>query len=136
MSGSEDVAGAWLALAEGSMMAGNAAMETDMRSAASRYYYAAFQAGHAIAVRSGLEPRPGFGTWSHLKLPAVVYHGLSARLGAHRATADALREKLESARTIREAADYEPTGPFEGESVGRTQRAAVDLIRMAKKVMT
>lgn len=136
MDGSADVARAWLSLAEGSMMAGNAAMETDMRSAASRHYYAGFQAGHAIAVQAGLEPRPGFGTWSHRKLPAVVYHGLSARLGAHRATADALREKLESARTVRELADYAPSTPLEIESASRNHRAAADLVRMAKKVTT
>ena len=96
----------WLAMArEASQTAQLAEAAGHLRSAASRYYYAAYQAVTALLLYQGLMPPVGAEAWSHTSTPALLNEG-TASLIASRYRRNDLAARLGELYRLRLDADY------------------------------
>ncbi len=65
----------WLQMAQGSLAAAQAlAVQGEARSAASRAYYAAYQAVTALLLYHGMTPPEDREAWSHEATPDLLWH--------------------------------------------------------------
>ena len=96
----------WLVMARASFATGDLANESgDNRSAASRYYYAAYQAVTALFLYRGLTPPVGREAWSHDETPDIIVNDLSPLIRS-RDTRNNLRVRLTGLYDLRVTADY------------------------------
>lgn len=125
----------WLELASESL-----ASATDMvraeypRSAASRYYYAAYQAAHAVVLSTPLRDGvPRRGNWDHGPLANALFASLTGYLGMSDGRAVFLRTKLVGAFHARAIADYRPSVDLEHRLLMAARDAALSLVRLASR---
>ncbi len=93
-----------------------------LRPAASRYYYAAYQAVTALLLYRGLTPPEGREAWSHVDTPQLLQDQLRPLIRSRSGRND-LAQRLTDLYRLRVAADYEGA-----EIIGtsRVQRAGKD----------
>jgi uncharacterized protein (UPF0332 family) len=102
------------------------------RAAASRFYYAAYQAAHAILFSTPLvSAAPSRGNWDHGPLANALKDGALRRLRLEEGAAERLRRLPIGARDARIEADYGAGVVFMAESVLDAQKAASQLIALA-----
>jgi len=105
-----------------------------VRSAASRYYYAAYQATTALLHYRGLTPPQGREAWSHDDTPDLVLDQLASFLASRdvrRRIARTLRELYE----VRVQADYHASADVNSDVVTRARRGAGYILSMAQAVL-
>lgn len=76
-----------------------------LRSSASRYYYAAYQAVTALLLYRGLTPSADREAWSHEDTPGLLQDQLQALIGS-RDKRDDLADRLTGLYRLRLIADY------------------------------
>lgn len=123
----------WLKVAEENAKAGEHLRSRERyRAAASRFYYAAYQAAHATLfatpVRTSAPPR---GNWDHGPLINAVCDTAKRHLAYDDQKSEQLRRRLVAARDARVIADYGAGDEFELRSLDDAQRAATQFIALA-----
>lgn len=93
-----------------------------LRPAASRYYYAAYQAVTALLLYKGLIPPAEREAWGHVDTPPLLQDQLQALIRS-RARRDDLAQRLLDLYRLRIAADYEGAEII---GAGRVQGAGKD----------
>ncbi|HHN78736.1 MAG TPA: HEPN domain-containing protein [Phycisphaerales bacterium] len=110
----------------------------DFRSAASRAYYSAFSATHAVVYALGSHPvlRDRV-SLPHGKIPGelrwTLRHHLPHTNGAHR-NSDLYKDQIEDAYSTRILADYHPQANIREEQVDDSLDAARSIIRLAERI--
>ncbi len=114
---------AWRGMAQDSERAARLA-EADgcLRSAASRCYYAAYQAATALLLYRGLTPPQDREAWSHTETPELVAHECAPVMRSRDTRVD-LRRRLRNLYALRVRADYQPS---RGVSTGDVAEAGRD----------
>ncbi len=104
------------------------------RAATSRFYYAAYQAVHALLLtpRVNRQP-PNRGNWDHGPLANVLRDAAWHQLNFDEAGAESLRKRLMGAKNARVTADYGAGDVLQAKSVESAQKAAVHLIALAHR---
>ena len=125
----------WRALARGSERAARLAEAGECpRSAASRYYYAAYQAATALLLYRGLTPPAGREAWNHADTPALLQDQMQPLMRSRDKRGDISR-RLADLYRLRVAADYEAS---ELVGAGRVQAAGRDarfVLRVAGDIL-
>ena len=117
-----------LARAQESLRAAELCLQAGLvNSAASRAYYAMFQAAQ-VALETAGYTRP---TWSHSGLQALLTTELIQR---HKRYPAALRDSLASALAVRQAADYRRAGVSQ-RIAQRIVRRAVQFVQAVEEVV-
>jgi hypothetical protein len=105
-----------------------------VRAAASRFYYAAYQAAHAALfttpLKAGLPPK---GNWNHGPLANALKSGAATHLGYDDAGAEHLRKQLVAAMHARVVADYGAGTILDSQSVITARKAAEKMIALAHR---
>lgn len=102
------------------------------RAAASRFYYAAYQAAHETIFSTPLvAAAPPRGNWDHGPLANAVKDVALKHMRLDEGGAERLRRLLVAARDVRIEADYGAGVVFVAESVRDAQRAASQFIALA-----
>lgn len=126
----------WLIAAEDNLMAsielGNSGR---WRSACSRAYYAAYNAGQAIIA--ALEPKavPPRGNVRHADLPWELHKALSRIERVSRFQAELVRQSVVDAYNVRVQADYKPQNDLNRDHFAVAHRAAQQALRLARRVL-
>ena len=95
----------WWNMAQGSLAAAQLlAKEGEVRSSASRAYYAAFQAVTALLLYHEMTPPNGREAWSHEATPEL-FRRLSGTIISEDARKD-IKQRLEASYELRVVADY------------------------------
>ena len=130
-----DAWGLWLEMArESSQIAQIAEAGSFRRSAASRYYYAAYQAATAL-LRYRMVPLPeGRQAWSHDLTPALLYEQLEPLLRARHKRKD-LQKRLERLYKTRIIADYMANTPVTAESLKSVRRDSNYILKVAEQIL-
>jgi uncharacterized protein (UPF0332 family) len=132
-----DKAADWLAMARSAHQAALEIGHAHGRSAASRAYYAAFAACHALMAH--LRPAvgwPGRGHFRHGDLPGELRWTLMNCLPRFSAfQADVYRVLLEGTYNVRRYADYKPEQPVTAMRVAESIESAAQLVRLAERVV-
>jgi hypothetical protein len=128
----------WLAAADDSLIAGRITEQAASRSAASRYYYASYQAATAILLYLGLTP-PGVqadgemrGAWNHALTPVLLESSVE-RVGANATARRELRRKIALLYKVRIKADYHPAERIE--RIDEIRRSAEGVVKYAHRVI-
>ncbi len=127
----------WLSLAQSCCEVTELVCHTHPRSAASRAYYAAFAACHAVLwhLRPTLD-WPGRGNFRHQELPGelrwTLLHYLP-KMGPFKV--DIFRDLLETNYNLRRQADYRPTQHVGTDRVRDAVEAAKQMLRLAQGVV-
>lgn len=96
----------WLEMArEASEAAAEAEASGCLRSTASRYYYAAYQAATALLLYQGLMPPVRAEAWSHTSTPALLNEGTASLIASRDRRTD-LAARLGELYRLRLDADY------------------------------
>ncbi len=101
-----------------------------LRPAASRYYYAAYQAVTALLLHRGLIPPAEREAWSHVDTPQLLQDQLRPLIRS-RSRRDDLAQRLADLYRLRVAADYEGTeviGASRVQGAGKDARYIVRLV--------
>lgn len=101
-----------------------------LRSAASRYYYAAYQAGTALLLYRGLMPPVDREAWSHEETPALLQDQLRTLIRSRDGRND-LADRLAGLYRLRLIADYRGTRAVAAAQVARAGRDARFILRVA-----
>ena len=125
----------WLIIAKENAAAGEQLrLRERNRASASRYYYAAYQAAHALLFTTPLKGAvPTRGNWDHGPLINAIKDGAIKHLGLDASQAEQLGRRLAAARDARVFADYGPDVQFEDQSLVDTQKAATQFIALAHR---
>lgn len=105
-----------------------------LRPAASRYYYAAYQAVTALLLYRGLTPPTEREAWNHVDTPQLLQDQLQTVIRS-RSRRNDLAQRLADLYRLRVVADYEGS-EFIG--AGRAQRAGKDaryILQVASDVL-
>lgn len=94
----------WWKMARGSLIAAQSLEQTDVRSSASRNYYAAYQAVTALLLYQKLIPPADREAWSHEATPDLVRE-IPSRILRNEACKD-IALRLRAAYELRLVADY------------------------------
>lgn len=100
------------------------------RPAASRYYYAAYQAVTALLLYRGLTPPTGCEAWSHEETPALLQDQLQALIRSRDRRND-LAARLSELYRLRLIADYRGTRSVVATQVAKAGRDARFIVRVA-----
>lgn len=112
----------WWILAQESQQGAKAAEEKAcLRSAVSRYYYAAFQAATAVLHYVKLTPPEGEQGWSHQSTPDMLEEHLRPYIPS-RATRHRLRQQLRDLYKYRISADYKGNEQVDASDVQSAKR--------------
>lgn len=131
-----DFANLWRLAAEENIRAGMTLFDAEGmgRGAANRFYYAAYQASHAIILSTPLRADcPREGNWGHGALANVLLAALQRHLYYSRDLANTFRQRLLSAKTARVVADYLPNDEVTLEHLRDARSAAATLLGVARK---
>lgn len=104
---------------------------------ASRAYYAAFAASHAILLKLGHStPREDQGTWNHKTLPTAFVNDLQ-RTGKVREKwrLQQISRDLSRLRQYREIADYLPGWSLDAQTAGLRLSDAKSILRLAEQLI-
>ena len=123
----------WLTLAEENAAAGEQLRSRErLRASTSRYYYAAYQAAHALLFTTPLKSTvPMKGNWDHSPLMNAVKDGAIRHFKFEERAAEQLRRRLRAAMDARIIADYGAGFDLDEGSFFDAQRAANDFITLA-----
>ncbi len=128
---------AWLAAAVSGLDAARALRRQHPRSSASRSYYAAFAAAHAVMthLRAWHRRRAHF---KHGEVPAELRWTLlhDPALGFNKFTADVYQQQLEDAYAYRVKADYMPQVDLNSDEAGDAENAAANLVLLARRMLS
>jgi len=105
-----------------------------VRSAASRYYYAAYQAATALLVYRGLTLPQDREAWSHEQTPELVLDELAPVL-RERDRRFGIHKRLRTLYRLRVAADYRTTRPVDDEDATAARREAGYILSVADDVL-
>jgi len=109
-------------------------VQSRLRDAASRFYYAAYQATTALLHYRGLMPPQGREAWSHDDTPDLVLDQLASFLASRdvrRRIARTLRELYE----VRIQADYHASADINRDVVTRARRGTGYILSVAQAVL-
>ena len=101
-----------------------------LRPAASRYYYAAYQAVTALLLYQGLKPPEGREAWSHEDTPALLQDQLQTLIRS-RDRRDDLAARLKELYRRRLTADYQGTRSVDATQVIKAGRDVRFILRVA-----
>ncbi len=101
-----------------------------LRSAASRYYYAAYQAATALLLYRGLTPPTGREAWSHEETPALLQDQLQTLIRSRDRRSD-LANRLTELYWLRLSADYRGARPVVAAQIVKAGRDARFILRVA-----
>ena len=125
----------WLEMArEASEAAAEAEASGHMRSAASRYYYAAYQAVTALLHYRGVAVPEGRQAWSHDQTPGVITAQLTPVLKARDKRED-LAQRLERLYKTRIIADYLATQPIRAGTLQLIRKDSNYILKVAEKIL-
>lgn len=114
----------WLAMArEASETAQMAEAAGHLRSAASRYYYAAYQAVTALLLYRGLMPPAGVEAWSHFLTPTLLSEETQMLIKSRNRRTD-LAARLRDLYELRITADYRAEGGITQSRIAAARRDA------------
>lgn len=98
------------------------------RAAASRFYFAAYAAVHAVLLMHGNTP-PDRGNWAHKGLPETLRASLgSGRNGSH------YKQLLGDLYDMRILADYDPEMTMDAGAAQHSRRSGGAIIRLAERM--
>lgn len=125
----------WLDMARDSYAAGE---ETEalvrLRSAASRFYYAAYQAATALLLYRGLTPPDNREAWSHDLTPQLALQELET-IRVPRVVRFDMRRRLLDLYQMRVVADYQAQITVTASDVGEGRRDAGYILRVAENTL-
>jgi hypothetical protein len=123
----------WLEIAEENAKSGEHLLGRERyRASASRFYYAAYQAAHAVLFTTPLRGSvPARGNWDHGPLANALKDGAMRHLSFDEPAAEVLRKKLASAMHARVVADYWAGTAMDERDLFAAEKAAVQLIALA-----
>lgn len=125
----------WRALArESSETAQMAEAAGHLRSAASRYYYAAYQAVTAMLRYRGIAVPENRQAWSHDQTPGLIMEQLEPLLKA-RSKRNDLARRLERLYKTRIIADYMADTPLRVEGLESVRRDSNYILKVAEKIL-
>lgn len=104
------------------------------RSAASRYYYAAYQAITALLLYRGLTPPVDRQAWSHDQTPDLINEQLEPFLRSRDKRTD-LARRLERLYKTRIIADYMADRPVRADSLKIVRRDASYILKVAERIL-
>jgi uncharacterized protein (UPF0332 family) len=127
----------WLTLAEESLQAANTLRRTGLsRPAASRFYYAAYQAAHAILLCTPVQSDlPERGNWDHPATMNGVVAVLRRYASVSENTGRMIRVRLARAYSARVQSDYAPDHHVRDEHVAESRSAAAALVGFAQRMV-
>lgn len=127
----------WLSLAQESLASADLLRRRGhARPAASRFYYAAYQASHAILLCTPAQTDlPDRGNWDH----AATMNGVVAVLRRYAAVSEntgrMIRVRLAKAYSARVQSDYAPDHQVREEHVVESRTAAASLVALAQRMV-
>jgi uncharacterized protein (UPF0332 family) len=128
----------WLKMAEMSADPARLLMNIDVRSAASRFYYAAYQASTAMLLFAGMQPPIGEGerreAWSHDSSPEMVRKNL-VPLISNRHQRNQWASDLGQLYKTRLAADYKASYKLTGTDVTSCRKSASWIVKAAAQII-
>lgn len=125
----------WQEMARESERADRLAEAEDcFRSAASRYYYAAYQAATALLIYRGLIPPADREAWSHEGTPNVVADDLG-KIVPSRDKRQNLATRLKRLYDLRLIADYKASRRATASAVQKAGRDARHILSVAQDVL-
>ncbi len=125
----------WMAMArESSETAQGAEADRHLRSAASRYYYAAYQAVTALLHYRGATVPAGRQAWGHDQTPDLIVDQLAPLLKA-RDKRNNLARRLERLYKTRIIADYMADTPIRVEGLESVRRDSNYILKVAEKIL-
>lgn len=126
----------WLIAAEDNLMAsielGNAGR---WRSACSRAYYAAHNAGQAIVAALEPEAIPPRGNVRHGELPRRLRRALARIDRMPQFQIELIRQSMIEAYNVRVQADYKPESDLNRRHFANSRRSAQQVLRLARRVL-
>jgi uncharacterized protein (UPF0332 family) len=125
----------WLNMASESMEAAVMLKHDCPRWCASRAYYAAYSATHAMLLHSNLST-PELGNWQHAGLGQAVCESLKRGRGRRsKHAANALKNAIESCYSARIAADYKPEYSVDDTMASKAIKRARHVLHAAKELL-
>ena len=125
----------WMAMArEASETAAEAENSSWLRSAASRYDYAAYQAVTALLHYRGVAVPEGRQAWSHDQTPGLIVEQLEPLLKT-RDKRNALARRLERLYKTRIIADYMADTPLRAEGLRSVRRDSNYILKVAEEIL-
>ena len=125
----------WMAMArEASETAQIAEAAGHLRSAASRYYYAAYQAVTALLHYRGVAVSEGRQAWSHDQTPGLITEQLTPLLKARNKRED-LAQRLERLYKTRIIADYLATQRIHAGTLQAIRKDSNYILKVAEKIL-
>ncbi len=125
----------WRAMArEASETAQMAEAAGHFRSAASRYYYAAYQAVTALLLYQGLMPPIGAEAWSHTSTPALLNENTASLIASRDRRTD-LAARLGELYRLRLDADYVAVNRVSRSRLAAGRRDARFIIKIVTDIL-
>lgn len=131
--------GRWLAMAHESRAAAVQSQEAGRpRSAASRFYYTAYQAASALLLYCRLTPPTISGqrreSWSHGEMPGLL-HAVLQRFVPDRRRCGDVRAKLGGLYKVRVSADYISADDISPATLAAVRRDAGYILKLAQDII-
>ncbi len=124
----------WLVMArEASETAQLAEVAGHLRSAASRYYYAAYQAATALLLYRGLIPPAGVEAWSHFLTPTLLGEETQTLIKSRGRRTD-LATRLRDLYELRITADYRAEGEIAQNQIAAARRDAGFILKVVNDI--
>ena len=125
----------WVAMAQESPETAQLAEAAGyFRSAASRYYYAAYQAVTALLHYRGVAVPEGRQAWGHDQTPGLISGQLTPLLKARNKRED-LAQRLERLYKTRIIADYLATQPIRAGTLQLIRKDSNYILKVAEKIL-
>ena len=125
----------WLQMAQGSLAAARLlAAQGEMRSSASRAYYAAYQAGTAILLYHGMTPPMDREAWSHDATPDLMRR--LATTAIKQDTRKDIAQRLAACYELRLTADYVGTAEVTASELKAVLKDASFIARVAENILS
>jgi uncharacterized protein (UPF0332 family) len=125
----------WQKMAQESFDAGELAIgQRFLRSAASRLYYAAYQAITALLLYRNLTPPEEYEAWSHEDTPGLIEDHLTPIIRARDQRRN-LSRRLRALYSLRLEADYRAQSSVETMDVDQARRDAGFILSNAKRIL-
>ncbi len=128
-------AGEWMDVAEEAFKATMVLYKEQLwRSTATRAYYSAHAAAHALGMHGGATLPTGRNNWAHAQVPAVLLTTLQSS-GEARHIAEHLKMALETCWNHRTTADYRPSQQVLQRDAKECLDIALRMIGKARRVV-
>ena len=125
----------WMTIArESSEAAQNAVAAGHLRSAASRYYYAAYQAVTALLLYRGLMPPVELEAWSHFLTPTLLKEETGTLIVSRDRRSD-LARRLNELYRLRLVADYVASGRISQDQISAAHRDAGFILKVVNDIL-